>query len=139
MTTTPTFSPAAMPQFKAPAAPKTTPKPSALVRLDPIEPGTLVRPGTVEQVTVTSGVIKAKHVKPGMELRAFLKGEPRGAKRTVASKRRVPGTDGAKVEITWTEDSPLPHVSEYAAAYRFHGEAIEVVKHVPTLVPYSEV
>lgn len=140
----PVFSPALMAGIKkrpesAPAAvSKTEVKPTttAVVALDEIQPGSLVRPGIVTETTVQAGVIKAKHVQPGMQLRAFLKGEPRGAVRTVESRRWV--EDHTMIEVTWTEDSPLPHRDVYKPAYRFHGEQIPVTVEVSTLVAYEQ-
>ena len=57
----------------------------------------VVRPGLVEsQVhSIHDGVVKAKHLKPGMTVRPYLHGEPRGAERTIASVTRI--GDGATV------------------------------------------
>lgn len=95
-----------------------------------IAPGHVVTLGsrTVEQVTVHDGVVRAKHLKPGQVVRAWLHDAPRGSEREVASVEPI--NDGSMVRITWATQHP---VSEVKAAYRYHDAALEgteVVKRV---------
>lgn len=125
-----TPSPSLMPLFKAPAPPAKPRKPVVLAVNEPADPGKIVRPGLVP--TLAEGVIKAKQVKPGMVLRAFLKGEARGGERTVSKVTR--SDDGSMVNIEFS--SPHPP-TDYKAAYRFWVK--DLVVHVPALVAYEEV
>jgi hypothetical protein len=122
--------------------------PEVLAVLDEVSPAVTiqdvqgpVRPGVRETVVVTQhdGVIKAKNAKPGMTVRAYLHGEPRGGERVIDTVERI--DDGAMVRIAFA--SPHP-VTEYKAAYRFFvedlvGTEVKVVQHVPDLVPYEKV
>lgn len=101
----------------------------------------LVRPGLVDEVTVTKhdGIVKAKNIKEGWTVQAYLHGAPRGGKRVVKSVER--SEDGSMVHVTFS--SPHPD-TDYKAAYRFFVEAlvgtdVTVVNKVPALVPYQEV
>lgn len=87
-----------------------------------LSPGQVVTLGsrTVEQVIVHDGVIRAKHLKPGQVVRAWLHGEPRGGERQVESVESIEG--GAMVRITWATEHP---VSEVKAAYRYHDKTLE--------------
>lgn len=93
----------------------------------------IVRPGRITDTH--DGVIKAKHLKPGQTVRAFLHGEPRGGERTVGKVTRI--DDGAFVEIEWASGQPT---ATYKAAYRWHDESLAnttVTK--PALVDYQEI
>ena len=110
------------------------------------DPGTIVRPGTVEVISeeiTHDGVVKAKHLKRGQRVRPFVRdrktGEqaPRGSERIVGSIERVEG--GSFVQITWAS----PHAPERRpAAYRFHDESLvggPVIVRKPGFVAYREV
>lgn len=147
-------SPTLMPQFKVPAAPacptavdltKTPaipPKPTAVVAdLEADTTAKIVRPGTRE-VTIEGqhdGVVKAKHLVEGQEVRAWLHGGPKGSVRTVDTVTR--SEDGATVTVTFSSPHPT---TEYKAAYRFFDEALVgtpvfTKTRVPALVAYEEV
>lgn len=107
----------------------------------PTEKAKHVRPGLVEQ-TVTEihqGVVKSKHLEPGMEVQPMVHGTPRGSKRVVKKISRV--GNGAMWLVEWA--TPHPD-AEFKAAYRWYCEALDgatvtrTVK-VPGLVPYQEV
>jgi hypothetical protein len=145
--------------------PSTVPNPSIMARfvrpvtvaaapVEPTDPGRIVRPGLVDTVSDTAvhdGVVKAKHLKPGMEVRPFLHGEPRGSVRTVATVKHIRGKDaeeagledGAFVEITYS--SQHPHDTgdrRKKAAYRFHDASLAgtpLVVKTPALVAYEQV
>lgn len=105
-------SPLMMPQHRAVAPPA-----NVVTEIHADEHAKNVRPGIVSELIVHDGVVKAKHLTPGMKVRAFLHGEPRGSERTVGTVERV--NDGAFVKITW--DSGQPD-AEYKAAYRFFSQ-----------------
>jgi len=112
-----------------------------LADLDPMQPGQIVRPGLREQFVEVDhdGVIKAKQVKEGMVVRAFLHGKPCGGERTVSTVKR--SEDGSMVHVEFS--SPHPP-TDYKAAYRFFVKALVGTKVrqrtvVPALVPYEEV
>lgn len=129
--TVPTFTPPARPQVAAP------------VDLSEV---TKVQPGLVEEVIegLHDGVVKAKHLEPGMEVQPWVKDRrteqwaPRGSRRIVKSTRRV--QNGAFVEITWA----TPHSPERRpASYTFHcAELVDTVKYdvvrKPGFVAYQE-
>lgn len=74
-----------------------------------------------------AGVIKAKHVKKGQVLRAWLKGQARGGEYTVQAATR--SEDGSTVHIAWEQPCQRPD-EDYKAAYRFF-----VVKDVKPVKP----
>lgn len=101
----------------------------------------LVRPGFVpEQVqSIHDGVVKSKHLEPGMNVRPWVHGAARGAERVIKSIERV--GNGSMVLITFVAGFDP---QERAAAYRWYCEALDgatVTKTVrkPALVPYQEV
>lgn len=101
--------------------------------VEPSDHSKLVRPGLV--TSQHDGVVKAKQLKPGQKVRAFLQGAPRGAERVVGKVTRL--GDGAMVQIEWASGQPT---SEYKAAYRWHDASLEgspISK--PALVAYQEV
>lgn len=61
-------------------------------------------------------VVKAKAVKPGMVVRAWLHGGPRGGEYTVLNVRPV--KNGSQVHIEFVKPCQRPD-GEYKAAYRF--------------------
>lgn len=135
MPTTTAPSPFVMQRF----APK-SPEP-IVAHLDPAEPGSIVRPGLVDEVTEVEhdGIVKAKQVKKGMVVRAYLHGAPRGGERIVESVEVLDG--GATVRVTF---SSKHSTADYKAAYRFYvkalvGTTIRRTRKVPALVPYQEV
>ena len=122
---------------------KRTPVPQAEIVADlaPQETAKIVRPGYKKVVTesVHDGIVKAKHLTPGQEVRAYLHGRAVGGVRTVANVERL--DDGATIRVTFSSDHP---VTAYKAAYRFFDASLEgsIVKHtksVPALVAYEEV
>ena len=127
-----TPSPSLMPKFKAPAIIATT---------QVTEPAKIVRPGMREQVTAVQhdGVVKAKNLKKGQVVRAWLHGGPKGGERVVESVERI--EDGAMVRVTFSSPHPT---TDYKAAYRFYdaslvGTTVEHITKQPALVPYEEV
>lgn len=116
-------------------------KQAALVEPDAKAKVEIVRPGMrdVEVFSIHDGVVKAKHLKPGMSVRPYVHGEPRGAERVIKNVSRV--GDGANVLIE-CESGFDPQ--ERPAAYRWYCEALDgatvsrTVK-TPALVPYQEV
>lgn len=133
----------------------TVPNPSVMARLKakpvvkaivvdvtPSQPAKgLVRPGfeTVVHIDAHDGVIKAKHVKKGMKVRAYVHGKPSGGERVVDTVER--SKDGSMVTISFSSPHPT---TEYKAAYRFFvqtlvGTPVERVTQVPALVAYEEV
>lgn len=101
----------------------------------------LVRPGLVDEVTVSKhdGIIKAKNLKPGQVVRAYLHGAPRGGERVVDTVER--SEDGGTVHVTFSSQHPA---NDYKAAYRFYVEAlvgtdVTTTHKVHALVPYQEV
>lgn len=105
-------SPLMMPQHRAVA-----PTANVATEITGDQHGKTVRPGIVSELVVHDGVVKAKHLTPGMKVRAFLHGAPRGSERIVGTVERV--NDGALVKITWASGQPD---AEYKAAYRFFSE-----------------
>lgn len=108
-------------------------------KLDPEAPAKVVRPEHREVVVVTShdGVIKAKKVEPGMEIRAWLHGQPKGSLRVVDTVE----VSGATVHVTFS--SPHPP-TDYKAAYRLYvedlvGTPVQTTTTVSALVAYEEV
>lgn len=125
--------PAIMPKVKSAVA--------LAAHIDPEHDARLVRPGTRDVLTYDThdGVVKAKHLKPGMTVRAFLHGRPCGGERVVESVERI--DDGAMVRVAFSSPHPA---TEYKAAYRFYveelaGQPIPKTVQVPALVPYEEV
>ena len=121
--------------------PAIMPKRKIVADLDPAAKAKVVRPGTrkVRTMSTHDGVVKAKHLKPGMEVRAWLHGEPKGGVRVVESVER--SEDGAMVRVAFATPHPT---TDYKAAYRFFVEAlfgmpIESYETVPALVAYEEV
>ena len=128
----------------------TTPNPTMLARFAAqkqaalIEPDTkakLVRPGLVESEvqSIHDGVVKSKHLEPGMTVRPWVHGQARGAERTISKISRR--EDGA---IILVECEAGFDPQERPAAYRWYCEALDgatVTKTVktPALVPYQEV
>lgn len=95
-----------------------------------LAPGQVMTLGTrvVEQVAIHDGVIRAKHLRPGQVVRAWLHGAPRGGEREVATVESF--DNGSMVRITWATPHP---VSEVKAAYRYYDKALEgqqIVKRV---------
>ncbi len=119
-------SPAMMARFKKPATSTNVRTVVADVQADQPAKPTIVRPGLADD-----GVRKAKELKPGWEVRAFLHGKPCGGKRTVKSVERI--DDGAQVHITW---SSAHAPADYKAAYRFY---VEALVREPGFVAYEEV
>jgi hypothetical protein len=112
-----------MARFKKPV---TTPVTAVVAEVDTKQKARIVRPGTVDD-----GVRKAKQLKPGWKVRAWLHNKPCGGERVVKSVEKV--GDGATVLITWSSNH---EPAEYKAAYRFH--VAELVRE-PGFVPYEEV
>lgn len=101
--------------------------------LDPAGTAKIVRPGLIP--TEHDGVVKAKHLKDGQTVRAYLHGEPRGGERTVRTVNKI--DDGAFVEIEWASGHPT---ATYKAAYRWHDAALAgTIINQPALVTYQEV
>lgn len=101
--------------------------------LTPSDHVKIVRPGRI--TGHHDGVVKAKHLKPGQTVRAFLHGEARGGERTVGTVKRI--EDGAFVEVEWSSGHPT---ATYKAAYRWYDEKLAgktISK--PALVDYQEV
>lgn len=133
--------PSVMARFKKPVFEKPALVTALVAEVEPEHDAKIVRPGlrTVTEYVEHDGVVKAKHLKEGMEVRAFLHGAPRGGKRVVKSIERI--DDGAQVRVEFSSPHPT---TDYKAAYRFHVEAlvgtpVPKVKQVPALVPYEEV
>lgn len=109
--------------------------------IDPNAKAKVVRPGLIEVEVpyIHDGVIKTKHLVPGITVRPFLHGEPRGGERVIKSVTKV--DDGA----VWHIEFASAHVAQdYKAAYRWYCEAIDgatMTRKVrqPSLVPYVEV
>lgn len=128
MTTTPVPNPLAVFGNR-----KTEAQTSLTAVVEPTGPSKIVRPGVV--ATEHDGVVKAKHLKSGQKVRAYLQGAPRGGERVVGTVTRL--GDGAMVRIEWASGQPT---SEYKAAYRWHDASLEgqsISK--PALVNYQEV
>lgn len=119
--------PATAPAPARPARPE--PARRIIADLDPEMPAKSVRPGMrrVLVEVVSDGVVKAKHLKPGQQVRAFAHGQARGSLRTVKSVTRV--GDGAMVHIEWESAHPA---GEFKAAYRWYDAALDgtVSQHV---------
>lgn len=108
-----------------------------VAKIEPELPSGRMTLGDTEVVSLLhDGVVKTKHLKPGMEVQPFVKGEPRGALRTVATVERL--GDGEFWHVTFS----TPHPEwDYKAAYRWYVPALKdtEVKHtVRRLVPYQE-
>jgi hypothetical protein len=128
----------------------TVPNPTMLARIaqqkqaaaiQPDAKAKVVRPGTVaEQVTyIHDGVVKSKNLEPGMNVRPYVHGQPRGAERIVKSVERVGNGAMVKIEFVAGFDP-----QERAAAYRWYCEALDGATATrtvrkPALVPYLEV
>lgn len=129
-------------------APPAPPKTQALVaKVEPSDPGKLVRPGFADVVEsyIHDGVFKTKQLQPGQRVRAYVrdhttgKSLPRGAERIVERANKI--GDGEFWEVQWASGHPT---SQHKAAYRWHDESMDgatshrVVKQA-ALVPYEEV
>lgn len=141
--TTNTPSPLMFANRKAPAVP-TAPVFRAAVVAD-VQPTTPVAsgramPGHIDKVETSEhdGVLKAKQLRKGQRVRAFVHGKPQGGVRIVATVSKV--DDNGMVDVTWASGHPD---SSHKAAYRFFDESLvgtpvqRIVK-VPALVPYQE-
>lgn len=130
-------SPLAMPKSKS----TLTAKPVLYAELAPESEAKTVRPGTRPVVveSLHDGVVKAKHLKPGQRVRAWLHDAPRGGERVVATVERI--NAGARVHVTFSSaHDPVT----YKAAYRFYDESlvgtpVQRTNMVPALVAYEEV
>ena len=101
----------------------------------------LVRPGFVsEQVQfIHDGVVKSKHLEPGMSVRPWVHGAARGAERVIEKVERV--GNGATWLITFQSGFDP---QERPAAYRWYCEALDGATATRTvrkqaLVAYEEV
>lgn len=127
----------------------TIPNPAVLARqaqarqaaaLNPDEKAKVVRPGLIsnEVHVIHDGVFKTKHLTPGMAVRPYLHGQPRGGERVIKAVTRI--SDGAM----WHVEFESLHVDQdYKAAYRWYCEAMDgatVTRTVkqPGFVPYQE-
>lgn len=126
----------------------------------PTDPGRIVRPGLVPTVTedLHDGVVKAKHLKPGQDVRPWHSQHgARGSERTVLKVRKITDTDelaalaasgviresdpqpGGYVEVSYSTLHPSQVLK---SAYRFHDSALAgtpLVKNLPGFVAYQEV
>lgn len=109
--------------------------------LTPDDAAKIVRPGLVEQEVhvIHDGVLKTKHLEPGMKVRPYLHGAPRGSERTVLYAQRL--DDGAMWHVEFQSAHPA---ADYKAAYRWYCEALDgatVARFVkqPAFVAYQEV
>ncbi len=100
------------------------------------EPGKTYRPGhvTITESRIHDGVIKAKNAQPGMTVRAYLHGEPKGGERVIKSVTR--SEDGSEVLVEFSTPHPP---TTYKAAYRFYvteldGAVVSFERSVPALV-----
>lgn len=100
----------------------TTPTPSMFAGKAPV--ALTFRPVVVTDLEVAAPakaaaneVVKAKHLKAGQVVRAFLQGEARGGSHTVSDVVRI--DDGATVEVSFTTRP----AGTYKAAYRFEVQA----------------
>lgn len=107
----------------------------------PEQDAKIVRPGlrTVTEYVEHDGVVKAKHLKEGMRVRAYLHGKACGGERVVKSVQR--SEDGSMVRVEFSSPHPT---TDYKAAYRFYvadlaGTLVAKAHQVPALVPYEEV
>lgn len=107
----------------------------------PSDKAKLMRPGTaeVEVPYVHDGVVKTKHLEPGMVVRPFVHGQPRGSERTVKGRTKV--DNGAFHDVEFESAHPG---QQYKAAYRWYCEALDGMPtsrtvRKPALVPYEEV
>lgn len=121
----------------APKKPKAQP---VLAKIEPTDPGKVVRPGTQPTVVEVEhdGVVKAKHLEPGQHVRPWLHNEARGSVRIVEAV--TPNDDGSEVYIEFASAHPA---AWFKAAYRWFdadlkGTTIQQVKHVPAFVSYFE-
>lgn len=128
------------PTFIKPDFKKPDPEP-IVAELDLSQPGLIVRPGLrPEGYDVEhDGVVKAKHLKSGQIVQSWLHGEPKGARKTVATV--TPSEDGSMVTVTFSSKHPDMTVK---AAYRYYdsalkGTTVRRVRQVPALVAYEEV
>lgn len=118
-----TPNPSIMARFTKPVSAPTT---AVVADVQPEQRAKIVRPGPTHD-----GVVKAKQLKEGMKVRAFLHGQPRGGERVVKSVEKI--DDGAMVRVTFSSAHPP---ADYKAAYRFHCEALV---REPAFVAYEEV
>jgi hypothetical protein len=125
-------------QAVVPSAPQRPARIAATINT--AEPGTIVRPGLVDEVIeeIHDGVIKTKNLEKGQRVRPFVHGEARGGERIVERTERLQG--GAIVRVTWaSKHAP----SEHKAAYRWFDESlvgviVEKVVQKPGFVSYQE-
>ena len=113
MTSTP--SPAALAHLRKPA-----PAPQIVADVDGNQP-VVVRPGTavITEVRVHDGVVKAKHLKPGQQVRSWLHNQALGSVKTVESVTRI--DDGEFVEVVFSSAHPSVRVK---AAHRYFDETL---------------
>jgi hypothetical protein len=127
----------------------TTPNPTMLAAiaqrrqaalLDETAKAKIVRPGRASREinVISDGVFKTKHLEPGMKVRPFVKGEPRGSERTIKSAKRL--GNGAEWHIEFESAHPA---ANYKAAYRWYcqmmdGATITRTVSEPALVAYEE-
>lgn len=111
-----------------------------VAQIDPDAKAKVVRPGVVEVEVpyIHDGVVKTKQLVPGITIRPYLHGQPRGGERVIKSVTKI--DDGAM----WHVEFASAHVAQdYKAAYRWYCEAIDgatMTRKVrqPALVPYVE-
>lgn len=116
------------------------PTPAVIAKVEPADPGKLVRPGLVDEVldVIHDGVVKTKHLKRGQRVRPYLHGAARGSERVVDKVERL--DDGAMVRVSFASAHPT---QEFKAAYRWYDESLDgaTIQHVvkkPGFVSYQE-
>jgi hypothetical protein len=130
MTTTLSKTPSVLSNTKPrPSLLDARPQLAAAMNLD----GKVVRPAPHTERRKHDGIVKAKHLKPGQIVQAYLQGHARGGSRTVESVTRL--GDGSMVRITWSSGQAP---ADYKAAYRWFDAAL-VGKPVNYVVPAFEV
>jgi len=82
--------------------------------------GHVVRPATVTETSTHDGIVKAKHIKPGMVVRPFLHGKAVGKPRTVKSVEFL----GENRDSVWVEFEADFEPQNYKPAYRWFVEAL---------------
>lgn len=129
-------SPAALANRRLATAPKTTPQVQTAVEIN-LEAHAKVRPGYRLVIQPHSGIFRAKHLRPGMVVRAWAsKTGPRGAEKTVKRVKRI--GDGSTYLVEFSSPHPA---EERPAAYRFFCQAVADngwPTEVPCLVEYTE-
>ncbi len=92
-----------------------------------------VRPGLIR--VEHDGILKAKQVKPGLEIQSYLHDKPCGSIKTVETVTR--SEDGATVTLTFSSAHPT---LTYKAAYRFYVPGLAgTVSTRPGFVSHGEV